>query len=113
MDNDKRTIFDDYDAHGQCQLSPSLLWDQDLSTFDWHRGRGLVVQRVIERGRLHDYFAAFQMYGGIDGFRQIIRDEVPYLSHRDLNFVSKQFEIPKKDIKCYTRTLSRRRRFNS
>lgn len=62
-----------------CTLSPSLLWDYDLSCFDWWKSRKIVVQRVVERGWLSDYFAAFDLYGGIEGFRQIVK-ELPHLS---------------------------------
>ena len=50
-------------------ISPSLLWEYDLSHFDWWKSRKIVVQRVIERGWLKDFYAAFNLYGGIEGFR--------------------------------------------
>ena len=73
------TIFDDYIRNkGCCKVSKTLLWDYDLTQFDWQRSRKVVVQRIIERGWLRDYFAAFDLYGGIEGFREIIK-EVPYV----------------------------------
>lgn len=81
------TIFDDYIRNkGCCKVSKTLLWDYDLTQFDWQRSRKVVVQRIIERGWLRDYFAAFDLYGGIEGFREIIK-EVPTLSAQDMNFV--------------------------
>ena len=65
------TIFDDYkDNKGRNTVSPTLLWEYDLTHFDWQRSRKIVVQRIIERGWLKDYFAAFDLYGG----RRIPRD---------------------------------------
>ena len=59
------TIFDDYIRNkGCCKVSKTLLWDYDLTQFDWQRSRKVVVQRIIERGWLRDYFAAFDLYGG-------------------------------------------------
>lgn len=104
------TIFDDYkDNKGRNAVSQTLLWEYDLSQFDWQRSRKVVVQRIIERGWLKDYFAAFDLYGGIEGFREIIK-EVPTLSAQDMNFVCTAFDLKKEELKCYTRRQSRRRR---
>ena len=74
------TIFDEYKTYtGEVSISPSLLWEYDLSCFDWWKSRKIVVQRIIERGWLKDFYAAFKLYGGIEGFREIIK-EVPSLS---------------------------------
>ena len=103
------TIFDDYIRNkGCCKDSKTLLWDYDLTQFDWQRSRKVVVQRVIERGWLRDYFAAFDLYGGIEGFREIIK-EVPTLSAQDMNFVCTAFGLKKEELRCYTRRQLRRR----
>ena len=91
------TIFDDYIRNkGCCKVSKTLLWDYDLTQFDWQRSRKVVVQRIIERGWLRDYFAAFDLYGGIEGFREI-------------NFVCTAFGLKKEELRCYTRRQLRRR----
>ena len=82
--------------------------DYDLTQFDWQRSRKVVVQRIIERGWLRDYFAAFDLYGGIEGFREIIK-EVPTLSAQDMNFVCTAFGLKKEELRCYTRRQLRRR----
>ena len=103
------TIFDDYIRNkGCCKVSKTLLWDYDLTQFDWQRSRKVVVQRIIERGWLRDYFAAFDLYGGIEGFREIIK-EVPTLSAQDMNFVCTAFGLKKEELRCYTRNQLRRR----
>lgn len=80
--------------------------------FDWWKSRKIVVQRIIERGWLKDFYAAFKLYGGIEGFREIIK-EVPCLSARDMNFVCVVFDLKKEDLKCYTRKLLRDQLLNS
>lgn len=105
-------IFDDYKKYGACSVSPSLLWEYDLSDFDWWKSRKIVVQRILERGWLEDYYAGFNLYGGIEGFREIIK-EIPSLSPRDMNFACIVFDLKKEDLKCYTRKLSRERLLNS
>lgn len=103
---DGMTIFDDYKKYGACSVSPSLLWEYDLSDFDWWKSRKIVVQRILERGWLEDYYAGFNLYGGIEGFREIIK-EIPFLSPRDMNFACIAFDLKKEDLKCYTRKLLR------
>lgn len=58
------------------KIRQGLLWEYDLKDFDWQYMRALVVERVIERGWDEDYYALFALYGGVDGVRQIIKDEV-------------------------------------
>lgn len=106
------TIFDDYKKYGACSVSPSLLWEYDLSDFDWWKSRKIVVQRILERGWLEDYYAGFNLYGGIEGFREIIK-EVPFLSPRDMKFACIVFGLKKEDLKCYTRKLLREQLLNS
>ncbi len=68
----------------QPKVRHSLLWEYDLGSFGWQYMRALVVERVIERGRDEDYYALFALYGGMDGVRRIIRDEVLILSDKIL-----------------------------
>lgn len=107
------TIFDNYkDYAGRYTISPTLLWEYDLSSFDWWKSRKIVVQRVIERGWLSDYYAALNLYGGMEPFREIIK-EVPTLSERDQQFVCSVFHLKKEELRCYTRKLLRERHLNS
>lgn len=73
------TIFDEYKTYtGDSSISPSLLWEYDLSHFDWWKSRKIVVQRVIERGGGR-IFSRINLYGGIEGFREIIKELPSYL----------------------------------
>ena len=102
-------LFNRYEQNkGKYHISPTLLWEYDLRHFDWQQARSIVVQRVIERGCAEDYFAAFDLYGGIAGFREILR-EVSTLSEKDLNFVCTFFNLKKEELRCYTRRLLRRK----
>ncbi|MDR1980813.1 MAG: hypothetical protein LBQ39_04220, partial [Tannerellaceae bacterium] len=64
------------------QVSMHLLWDVDKSDIDWYAMRRLVVQRVIERGWENDYYAILNLYGGIEGVREIIKEIREVLSPR-------------------------------
>ena len=108
------TIFDEYKTYtGDTSISPSLLWEYDLSHFDWWKSRKIVVPALsLREDGLKDFYAAFKLYGGIEGFREIIK-EVPSLSARDMNFVCVVFDLKKEDLKCYTRKLLRDQHLNS
>lgn len=97
----------------QPKVKHSLLWEYDLSGFDWQYMRALVVERVIERGWDEDYYALFALYGGIEGVRKIIRDEVLILSDKDIAFVCTAFNLQKEELKCYIRKQSRQALMNS
>ena len=79
-----------------------------MDSFDWQKSKVLVAQRVIERGRPDDFLAAFELYGGEENFREIVK-EVPYLSGMDVNFVCVFFDLKKEELRCCTRKLYRER----
>ena len=94
------------------QVNKALLWEYDMSIFDWTAMRRVVVQRVIERGSEEDFLAIFKLYGGVEGVREIVRDEVPWLSPKDMSFAYKIFGLKKEELKCYIRAQSRAKLLN-
>ena len=84
-----------------------------MDTFDWQRYRRVVVERVISMGRLSDWYGAFDLYGGIRGFRKIARDEVVDLSPRNLDFMCRALNIKIEDTACYKRLQLRQAHLNS
>lgn len=106
-------FFDDWQEKGKEQdISGSLLWEYDLSAFDWNDMRTLVLQRVIERGWKKDFYAAINKYGGLDNVREIIK-EIPSLSPIDISFVCAVFKLKKEELRCYTRIQLREKLLNS
>ena len=94
-------ILDEYRNHkNEYRINRALLWDFDYDNFDWQRLKATVIRRVIERGRKEDYFAAFDLYGGREGFREGIK-EVSSLSDKDMNFVCIIFDLKKEELTCY------------
>lgn len=95
-------IFDSYEAErGRNKMNTGLFWEYRMEDFDWQKYRKTVVERVISMGRLSDWYAAFDLYGGIRGVRKIARDEVVDLSPRDFDFMCKALNIKKEDTRCY------------
>jgi len=48
--------FDNYKDFPDATLIPALLWEYNLSDFDYRGMRNVVVQRVIERGWPKDWY---------------------------------------------------------
>lgn len=104
-------ILDSY-KKGERKINSALLWEYDMNLFDWQKSKIIVVQRVVEMGKPEDFYAAFDIYGGIDGFREIIKT-VPYLNSVDINFVCILFNLKREELKCYTKKQSRPQLWNS
>ncbi|GAA4459819.1 hypothetical protein GCM10023093_01510 [Nemorincola caseinilytica] len=100
-----------YKEHPDARIDPGLLWEYDLTAFDYQKMRQVVVQRVVERGFPDDWYAALDLYGK-EGMAEIIRT-LPYLNDKDMNFVSVYFDIPLSEMKCYELKRSRQAHWNS
>ena len=103
-------FFDNYKQHKTARIRESLLWEYDLSRFDWQAMRLIVVQRVVERGRMEDFYALLNMYG-IEGVRESIK-EIPVMSPKDMSFFCSVFDIKKEELKCYLRRQSHPQHWN-
>jgi hypothetical protein len=103
--------FDDFKKFPQATLPPQLLWEYNLSDFDYKGMRNVVVQRVIERGWPRDWYFILNLYG-IEKVKSAIID-LPYLNDKDMDFVSHQFDIPLNSMKCYEKKRSANRHWNS
>jgi hypothetical protein len=104
-------FFDNYKSHQNAQIRETLLWEYDLDQFNWEDMRILVVQRVIERGRMNDFYAILNLYG-LTGVRDAIK-QISYLNPKDLSFVCSVFNLNKEDLKCYTKQQSTIQHWNS
>lgn len=104
-------FFDKYKEFPDAKINPSLLWEYDLTNFDYQQMRDVVVQRVVERGWKTDWHAALNLYGE-DGMKNSIK-ALPYLNDKDMNFVSLIFEIPLPEMKCYERKQLHQAHWNS
>lgn len=104
-------FFDSYIQHDTKEINPALLWEYDLSRFDYQSMRTLVVQRVVERGWPNDWYAILNLYG-VEGVKEAIK-VIPYLNNKDMNFVSVVFDIPFNEMKCYEKKRSALEHWNS
>ena len=104
-------FFDNYKKHQDARLRSSLLWEYDLARFDWDAMQNIVLQRVIERGRINDFYAVLNLYGP-KSFKEGVKN-ISYLNEKDIAFVCTIFGIKKQELKCYTQKQSRQKHWNS
>jgi len=95
------TYLADFLKHPDAKINSALLWEYELTDFDFQGMRKIVVQRVVERRWPNDWWAALNLFGE-DGVKDAIKT-IPYLNDKDINFVSKAFEIPLSVIRYYTK----------
>ena len=106
-------IFQTYnDEKGKHQINRGLLWEYRLEGFDWQKYRRVVAERVIKMGRLSDWYGAFDLYGGVRGFRKIARDEVVDFDPRNLEFACRALNIKIQDTRCYKQAQLRKARLS-
>ena len=94
------------------RISPRLLWDIDKSKFDWKKMKVFIVERVIERGTVDDFYAICQVYGGPKGVREIVK-KASFYDPKDEALARVLFDLKKKDLECYKRKQLRKKRLGS
>jgi hypothetical protein len=85
------------------KVSKHLFWDYNVNTLDPNGDRNLILERVFSRGTENDEKEIFSYYG-----KNTIKETVlniKYFDKKTLNYLSIIFNIPKKDFRCYKKTL--------
>lgn len=57
MHSAANTFFSGYKPNSN-KINTALLWDYDISCFDWQKSKAIVVQRIIECGDFSDFMLA-------------------------------------------------------
>lgn len=97
-------FFDNWQEHKyNTDILKPLLWEYDFDKIDWKKMSVIVVQRVIERGRMPQYYAVIKLYKGIKNIQEIIK-KIPTLTKRDIAFVCIFFNLQKEELLCYKKT---------
>lgn len=81
-------------------LRKSYFWDIDISRVTRVPKR-LIVERIFSFGTLDEVALVIRLYGKKDVEKILIN--LNYLDRKTLNFVSRLFNRPRKDFRCYTR----------
>ena len=82
----------------------SLFWDTDLSTLNEVIHAQSIIERVLERGSWENIKELIQHYG-CDKIAEAIQN-ASWFSDKTIYFVSGYFNIPLKDLRCYTEKQS-------
>jgi hypothetical protein len=80
-------------------FSSACFWDQDYTKLDLEKDRNYIISRVVSRGGTNDELELFRYYGWETIKEEVIK--IRYLNSKVFNYLSKLFEIPPKDFRCY------------
>ena len=81
------------------ELSRVLFWDTDYDKIDWDNKARYVIERVVTRGNWSDWRNVCAYYS-LDRIRTEMLQSRD-LDKKTLNFLSKLFEIPQEQFRCY------------
>ena len=81
------------------RLSQWLFWDVDLVELNPEKNAAQIIEKVITRGDIADWHEIREYYG----LKRIAEEakQLRYLDDLTLNFVSRLFNIPKEEFRCY------------
>jgi hypothetical protein len=77
-------------------FSKYLFWDTPLELIDKEKHKRSIIERVLTRGHLEDFYTLIKMYSEDDITDAIIKSRV--LDKKTANFCSLYFNIPLKEI---------------
>ena len=81
------------------KINPALFWEIEFSELDYEKNARQIIERVLSRGSLNDWFEIKSFYGIERLKTEILR--IRSLDKVTLNFCSKYFDVPKNQFKCY------------
>jgi hypothetical protein len=73
-------------------ISPHLLWEYNLGTFNFDCSKHIVIERIIQRGNLKDWRLAYKIYGK-SALIEVVEDS-KQLSQRDRDFTRLMINSP-------------------
>lgn len=85
-------------------FSANLFWDIDEAALDVEKNARFIIERVLQRGRMHDWVALVRLYG----YERIKQEalQIRYLDNVTLHFCSVLFNVPKSQFRCYNQPPS-------
>ena len=92
------------------QLTKALFWDTDINKLDYEKHARHIIERVLVRGTLNDWFEIKNYYGTDRIKSEVLK--IRFLDKITLNFCSKYFQTPKQEFKCYNTEPSIRQLWN-
>lgn len=93
------------------RLKDHYFWDVNIACLDGETSKRLIIERVFSLGDVKEMKAVIDYYSHLQVIDILSR--VKYLDPKTLNFVSKLFDKPKKEFRCYTHQQSSTQLWNS
>ncbi len=92
------------------KLNPVLFWDIDFKEIDFEKNARQVIERVLTKGTVNDWFEIKSFYG-IDRIKAEAL-KCRSLDKVTLNFCSKYFNVSKNQFRCYNTPQSTQKLWN-
>ena len=92
------------------EVEKILFWEYNMNDFDWQKSKKIVIERVINVGGtkpITNMLALFKMYGGYEGVRDSLKNEVWGLSNYGEEYVCQSFNLEKNELESYRRKQKR------
>lgn len=83
----------------EARLNLRLLWEYDVAEIDFDAMRDVIIKRVVERGWPQDWYFILNRYGR-KSVKEVICN-ISRLSEKDMQFVMREFSIPREQLKSY------------
>lgn len=80
-------------------INKNLFWDIDINDLNLDNHVRFIIERVLTKGDLNDWFELKKTYG-LNRIKQEVI-QIRYLDKKTLNLLSLFFHIPKEDFRCY------------
>jgi hypothetical protein len=81
---------------GDFPFSPYLFWDTSVKKINTEKHKNFIIERVLTRGLLKDFYYLLQLYSTEEITRAIKKSKV--LDKKTLNFCSHFFAIPLNEL---------------
>jgi hypothetical protein len=92
------------------EVEKILFWECNMNGFDWQKSKKLVIERVINIGGtkpVNNMLALFKMYGGYEGVRKSLKNDVWGLSNSGEEYVCEAFNLERQELESYRRKQKR------
>lgn len=77
---------------GEFPFSQYLFWDTPIEKIDVDKHKNYIIERVLSRGLLHDFYFLLQLYSTEEITTAVKKSRV--LDRKTINFCSHYFKIP-------------------
>ncbi|SMG37514.1 hypothetical protein SAMN05661096_02459 [Marivirga sericea] len=86
------------------KLSKHLFWDVEVEKINPDTHASFIIERVLKKGTLQDFNVLNQIFSSEQTI-SIVKN-LKHLDPKTANFAHIYFDIPKNEMKCYTKNQS-------